>query len=84
MGIAGTTGHPQVGKAWIVVIGRGGEPESAESTNDGDPKVPVPAAIRFVGGAYSSDLTMFSHIALASPNSIIVLSRKNSSLSTPA
>ena len=32
----------------------------------------------------SSDFTMFSHITLASANSIIVLSRKNSSLSTPA
>ena len=32
----------------------------------------------------SSALTMFSHITLASANSIMVLSRKNSSLSTPA
>ena len=32
----------------------------------------------------SSAFTMFSHIALASANSIMVLSRKNSSLSTPA
>ena len=32
----------------------------------------------------SSDFTMLSHIALASANSIMVLSRKNSSLSTPA
>jgi hypothetical protein len=29
-------------------------------------------------------LAMFSHITLASANSIMVLSRKNSSLSTPA
>ena len=35
-------------------------------------------------GAYSSALTISSHIFLASPNSIIVLSRKNSSFSTPA
>src|SRR5689334_7962940 len=33
---------------------------------------------------YSSDLTISSHIFLASPNSIMVLSRKNSSFSTPA
>ena len=32
----------------------------------------------------SSAFTMFSHITLASANSIMVLSRKNSSLSTPA
>ena len=36
------------------------------------------------GRRYSSALTMPSHISLASPNNIIVLSRKNSSLSMPA
>ena len=40
--------------------------------------------LRAGAGAYSNALTISSHIFLASPNSIIVLSRKNNSFSTPA
>src|SRR5690606_16366615 len=44
------------------------------------PTLPAPARL----APQSSALTMSSHTFLASPNSIIVLSRKNSSFSMPA
>ena len=52
-----------------------------DAATPGSP-VSVEDLARFAG--YSSALTISSHIFLASPNSIIVLSRKKSSFSTPA
>ena len=54
-----------------------------DTPEGGLPSGEVPGRRRS-GDQWSSDLTISSHIFLASPNSIMVLSRKNSSFSTPA